>query len=371
LKGLKGRTGIGRGHDLRDPIYDTYKKSISGLQQLINWVGEENAYIYLNHIGYSIKAIEDSEASKTNFRRLSWRDKIKCVKTVQQFTDWSIKMKKGMNKIKSFVLALAFVLSFATGVNAEFFKDIIITGPNAIWTDSRAYTTLNDAISAVGSSERTIVIASPQTVTSLTVPANVTLKFERNGSISNSGQLTINTKNIIADNRQIFTGAGDIDFAAGTKIKSSWFSTSETAFSITSDDTVTLVITKPQTLTTNCSVGNNVVLEWEGPGNILTANAGVIVSNIGQIKAGPYQLFAGAGNFDFVAGSVLKSSWFASLRSADTFTDDEDVNLTIVVDKSETVDYDFNLRCLSRYQSQQRLPYYHCYCYDFNRQRTI
>ena len=61
-------------------------------------------------------------------------------------------------------------------------------------------------------SDGTIVIANAHTVTALTVPANVTLKFERDGSITNSGQLTINTKNIIADDHQIFTGTGDIDF---------------------------------------------------------------------------------------------------------------------------------------------------------------
>lgn len=245
-----------------------------------------------------------------------------------------------MKKLTTLLLALIFSLTLSLGAKAEFFTDIIVTSPNGIWTDSRAYSTLNDAIAAVGANERTITIVSPQTVSTLTVPSNVTLKFERNGSITNSGQLTINTTNIIAPNRQIFTGVGNIDFATGTIVKSGWFPNFESALALTVDDTATLKVTKPQTLTASFAVGNNVTLSWDSPGNILTANAGVTVSNIGQVNAGSFQLFAGSGDFDFRAGSVLKSSWFSSLSAADTYTDDDNVDLTIEVDRPETVAVD-------------------------------
>ena len=230
------------------------------------------------------------------------------------------------------ILAITLIVS---PVLAEFKSDIIITSPNGIWTDSRAYTTLNDAVAAVGANERTIKIVSPQTVTILTVPSTVTLEFERDGSITNSGQLTINTKNIIAPNRQIFTGVGNIDFATGSTLKTGWFSNIETAFALTSNDEVTLVVSKPQSITANFSPGNDVHLKWEDPGNILTINAGRIVGNLKNIEAGNYQIFAGAGDFDFLDGTELKLNWFNRLESALTWVENEKV--TIVINEDSIV----------------------------------
>ena len=210
-----------------------------------------------------------------------------------------------MQKLKIFFLSLILIFAISTGVRAEFFSDVIVTSPNGIWTDSRSYTTLNDAVTAVGTvNQRTIVIASPQTVTALTVPSNITLKFERDGAIVNSGQLTINTKNIISDGHKIFAGLGDIDFAAGTVVKLSWFHNLWNALTMTSDDHVTMVIDKAINATASVAVGNDVTLRWEAP-NIITANAGVTVSNIGQIESGSYQILAGAGNFIFRDGVSL------------------------------------------------------------------
>lgn len=238
--------------------------------------------------------------------------------------------------MKKFLLSIFLSITLIVSTSyAEFKSDLIITSPNGIWTDSRAYTTLNDAIAAVGANERTIKIVSPQNVTDLTVPSTVTLFFERNGSITNSGQLTINTKNIFAPNRQIFTGVGNIDFAPGSTLKTGWFSNIETAFALTSNDEVTLIVSKSQSITANFSPGNDVHLKWEDPGNILTVNAGVVVGNLKNIKAGDYQIFAGSGDFDFLDGAELKLNWFNRLRSVLTWVEDEEV--TIVVNEDSIV----------------------------------
>ena len=219
-----------------------------------------------------------------------------------------------MKKLTTLFLALVISLTLSMSARAEFFTDVIVTSPSGIWTDSRAYGSLTAAVNAVGAvNQRTLIIASPHVVGNITIASNITLKFERDGSITNIGQLTINTKNIIADNRQIFTGAGDIDFASGTIVKSGWFSTFEEAVNRTSDDTVTLLVTKSQTLTLSYALGNNVNLKWESPGNILTANAGVNITNIGQIEAGNYQIMAGAGHFHFLDGPTLNLAWFTSI----------------------------------------------------------
>ena len=111
--------------------------------------------------------------------------------------------------MKRFLLTLLIALIIASPASANFFPDIIVTSANGIWTDTRAYATVNAAVTAVGAvNKRTIVIPSAQVVTALTVTANITLRFERDGAIANSGQLTIQTLDIEADDHQIFTGAG-------------------------------------------------------------------------------------------------------------------------------------------------------------------
>ena len=52
FKGLKGRTGIGTGHDSDARYYlpDT------ALEWLIRWVGEDNARIYMSHVGQSFNS---------------------------------------------------------------------------------------------------------------------------------------------------------------------------------------------------------------------------------------------------------------------------------------------------------------------------
>lgn len=224
----------------------------------------------------------------------------------------------------------------AIPASAEFFSDVIVTSPNAIWTDSRAYSNLPAAIDAVGALQRTIVISSQQSVGNMTVPANVTLKFERDGAIINSGQLTFNTLNIIAEARQLFAGAGDIDFADGSVVKSSWFADLDRALDVTSDDTITLVITESETTDADMAVGDDVTLRWESP-FIITVAAADTVSNIKNIEAGNYQIFAGAGDFDFLDGTRLKLSWFNSIRSVLSWVEAEEV--TIIVSGSNTVNF--------------------------------
>jgi len=241
--------------------------------------------------------------------------------------------------MKRLIILLFISLSlFATNANADFFSDVIVTSPDGIWTDSRAYATLNDAITAVGANDREIVIVNEQAVTTLTVPSNVRLKFLRDGSINNSGQLTINTKNISADNRQIFTGTGDIDFANGSVLRSAWFSQASTAINTTTDDIITLIISKQTSVWHSCTVGNNVILKWESPNNILTVRSGVVVSNIKNIEAGNYQLFGGPGDFDFLDGTRLKLDWFVRLRSVVTWIESEKV--TLEISDNNTVSYD-------------------------------
>jgi hypothetical protein len=53
LKGLKGRKGIGDGHNAN--AGNIFYQVDNGLNQLIAWVGEENARIYMEHVGQSFE----------------------------------------------------------------------------------------------------------------------------------------------------------------------------------------------------------------------------------------------------------------------------------------------------------------------------
>lgn len=241
------------------------------------------------------------------------------------------------NKTKRILLAVFACLLFASPASAEFFSDVILTGTNGIWVDSRSYASLQHAVTAVGAADREIVIIGAQGAVALTIPANVRLRFLRDGSINNTGQLIVNTRNIIAEDRQIFTGAGDIDFVDGSVVRSSWFSNFVEALDVTLDDTLTMVISETGRITSNSAVGNNVTLKWESPDNRIVAYGGRTLSNVKNIEAGNYQIFAGAGDIDFLDGTELYLSWFRRLRSVLTWVENEEV--TIVVNEDSAVEY--------------------------------
>lgn len=243
-----------------------------------------------------------------------------------------------MKKALIFFISLTIIVLTCTISKAEYFKDIILQSPDGVWTDVRAYSSLNTTVTALGANVRSLIIPVPQTLTTVTIPSTVILKFERDGSINNSGNLIINTKNIIAPDRPIFIGAGDVDFADGTVVRSSWFSDIEQALDKTLDNKVTLIISKEETIPDDAVVGDDVTLKWEASDNIITVGTGHTISNIKNIEAGSYQIFAGSGDFDFLDGSYLKSSWFLNLRLADSFTDDDNTDITIEVDQPETID---------------------------------
>lgn len=243
--------------------------------------------------------------------------------------------------MKNTITQILFIILLCINVySQEFFTDVIVTSSNGIWTDSRAYSTLNDAIASVGINERTIIIANKQIVGDLDIPSNITLSFNRDGSIANSGTLNINTKNIIASDRQIFTGSGSINFTNGTVLRSSWFEDLPEAIGQTNGyyDYLTLVISEESIIDENVTVGDKTVLKWESPRNRITINSGFTLSGVKNIEAGEYQIFTGSGDIDFLDGTILNLTWFKRLRAVVDWVENEEVTLSIT--KPFTMDYD-------------------------------
>jgi hypothetical protein len=215
--------------------------------------------------------------------------------------------------MKRLLLIIFAIFLIASPVQGEFFKDIIVTSPTGIWTDSRAYSTLSGAITAIGASEQDLYIAKEEVVTTLVIPANIRLHFLKDGAITNSNTLTINTRNIHADH-QIFTGAGAVNFASGTEVRTRWFEDFETAITQTSNDTVTLTVDTVDTLANSAAVGDNVLLRWNTYSPI-TISAGQTLSNIGDIDASGIRLFIVSGSVAFKTPSPLKeirADWFGN-----------------------------------------------------------
>lgn len=237
--------------------------------------------------------------------------------------------------IKIILLLMLLIPSVVFG--KQYFTDIVLTKTDAIWMDSRVYTSLSGAITAIGTDERILYIARNESFTG-TIPANVKLQFFGEGGITATGAVTINTKDIIAHNDQIFYGTGNYDFAAGSRLKSAWFVDVDEAILETVDDEVSLIISKQETAATTQAIGNDVTLVFEAPGNELVLSGAFIVSNISQVVAGDFEIFTGTGRVDFNDGAIVKSTWFDQFRTAIRHIDDSEIELEIR--KSETLDYD-------------------------------
>lgn len=245
-------------------------------------------------------------------------------------------------KIRTILLTLL-LLSLSTLSSAEYLSDLILTSPDATWVDSRAYSSISDAVSTIGSSERTLLISQNENCTALTIPSNIHLYFTPLGSITNTGNLSIKSTHISASDHQIFTGTGEIDFARGTNVYSSWFSDLSSMFNLTNDNYVTCIINSgwSANVDSDCQVGDNVTLKWLGPGHRVIINPGFTLSNISKVEAGNYRIFSGSGDFDFLDGTDLNLSWFNRLRSANSYIESEEVTLTI--QGSHTITYDETL----------------------------
>ena len=216
-------------------------------------------------------------------------------------------------KKKLSILFAVFAIIFCLAASATFFPDIIVTSPDGIWTDTRAYTNLSTALTAIGANERDVYIVREETVTTLVIPANIRLHFLKSGAIANSNTLTINTRNIHADH-QIFTGAGAVNFASGSEVRTRWFEDFETAITQTSNDTVTLTVDTADTLSNSAAVGDNVLLKWNSL-NLITIAGGQTLSNIGDISAPDIRLFVVSGSIAFKTSSPLvavRACWLGS-----------------------------------------------------------
>lgn len=95
-------------------------------------------------------------------------------------------------------------------------------------SNAASYASLSEAVASIGSSAQTLVVSDTQTVSSsMSVPANVVLRFTGGGTVSvASGQtLTINGP-VESAPRPRFAGSGTVNYAGPTETLLAWFATS-------------------------------------------------------------------------------------------------------------------------------------------------
>ena len=159
-------------------------------------------------------------------------------------------------------------------MNAKYTRDLILTD-SAIWVDARAYSTIADAVAAISNKYQTLLITESVSSTNLTIHANTTLKFTNNGFINDSGTLTINTKDIISKDRQIFSAVTNIVFATGSIIRSPWLGSD---LAINQSDITILIPSDTVTTTSLSTIDSNIIVE-DG-GQLLIDEAVTVTGNL-------------------------------------------------------------------------------------------
>ncbi len=259
--------------------------------------------------------------------------------------------------MKKWLIAILCPLMILLMAASWWVTDIQLVGSAGPWMDIRAHNGVAAALTAAGAATpRTLFIINDQEIAgNTTITDNISLVFLMDGQLSTGGNdLTLQTANInkfVGHTDHIFEGGGDVDFVAGSIVKSDWFDGLTQMFDYTSDDEITLEITEAETLAANRTLGANVHLSFPSPGMPMTIAGGIVLSGVGQVTAGPWLCFTGAGRPDFDDGVVVKSSWFDGLPEAIDNVDNSIVTLEVTedgtIDADTTVDANTRLRFIS------------------------
>ena len=201
--------------------------------------------------------------------------------------------------------------------------DPILESTGAIWIDSRSKDgTFEQLIATIGVTPITLVINTAESVVAnLTIPSTIQLHFTQNGSlaVAVTKNIDIQTTAITAGEYPIFSGAGDFDFAAGTRLSLAWFASIDAAITYIGPDEVTLEILTDISITDNRILVGTTTLAVPNNGITITIANGKALTINGPFEVGEYRIFAGAGNPNLI-NKVAKAIWFTS-SGIGTFAD--------------------------------------------------
>jgi hypothetical protein len=146
-------------------------------------------------------------------------------------------------------LAIIFMTTYAWADRAQYVPELIVTEPGSVWTDVRAFTSFNQALTDIGAvTQTTLVISKDVTgVTTDEVTSNITLKFTKGSVIIMAANQTLTISGPIqADpGEQIFDTSGASSYVVGsatTKVSvvyPEWWGAAGNAYSVVSPATGT------------------------------------------------------------------------------------------------------------------------------------
>ena len=227
-------------------------------------------------------------------------------------------------------------------------RDLVLSD-SPLWVDSRAFNNVDEAITFIGSDNRTLYINRSENI-SKAIPSNISLSFGPEGRlVSNVGQVIVSSPLINASEHQLIfdiASLGSWSVQGVSILHSSWFGSLENALVQSSglkkeiqvgiDDTLasdlstydlsglTVVIKPGVTVTHTVSQTTNFCYDPQ-KGGLISAAIGVTLTINSFNGAGKlYQIFTGDGDIKFGAGAVeaVYPEWLGAKR--DGITDDFD-----------------------------------------------
>ena len=239
----------------------------------------------------------------------------------------------GQTSFSSLIMANSNVLSYswdgASSASDNGFSIIVPTSAPATgrWIldfdntlSSKVFTSLNDAITKISSANVTLIVSTAEILTAdLTVPANITLKVIKGGSIAGAYTLTM-TGLLESNESAIIDATTTVVFSNNHVIKSRWFSTFALAIASCGTSNVVLEHESAMTIVANLTVPSNVTLKIVNADAFLSVDSSITLTIEGQFNADRVSVFNGSGTVKVSSDSCpyIYPEWFgASVESAD------------------------------------------------------
>ena len=203
--------------------------------------------------------------------------------------------------------------------------DIIVKG--APWYDVRGYSSLSSALTAIGASNKTLLVVGNVSVSSdVEIGSNVHVWFLGGGKFTVASGKTLTLLGpITAGNHLIFVGPGTV-VPPKQALAVEWFGGLDEVVSILGATKAEVEISSDLVVANNISLLDSINLRIRGGGTI-TINAGKELVIDGYFSAPNNQVFYGDGAVSLSARQPLQANWWPSFAKA---LDDIDTDVRVL-----------------------------------------
>jgi hypothetical protein len=197
--------------------------------------------------------------------------------------------------------------------------DIIVKG--GTWYDVRLHTTLSAALTAIGSSQKTVLVVSSQAVSAdLTVGDNIDLWVLGGGGFVVASGKTLNLSDCVVSSwgtRTIFTGAGTL-VPPRNPVKLEWFTNAAAAITMLGTNPVHYTVEKNHALIADTTFPSTATVEVQGGGSFSVTTGNTLTVSGPFVAPQGRQVFYGDGEVLVSSFQPLYANWWASFAKAVT-----------------------------------------------------